>query len=253
MFEKLDEYLVKIYMNNKFNNDFIVFKRNAKNNYIIKGFIDSNDAFMLYRKNNELGLKANNGNYTFIYSREKFINSEIFKNLIDNDYEYDEEELIEKYKDVDYVYVGEYDKQTGTGQNISFLVNKSSYLVTDYYRQYEDNNNVLASYDKDLLNSEALSKLRMENPIIPNFNIASQKKDNIIVLVSNNLHENFFIKENMKETNNLFLRKSIVKKMANEAVEADRKSYTIIKDFDECAEKLNDSLKQLFNNNLDAR
>lgn len=256
MLEKLDEYLVNIYMNQELDNNFIIFKMDNKNKYSIRGFLDlndSNDAYMLFRKNNKFGLNVNNGQYKFFYSREKFINSQDFRNIIENDYEYDEDELIEKFKDVDYVVLGEHNKQTGNGQTISFLVNKSSYLVTDYFRLYENKQNVSVSYDQELLNTEDLTKLHILDPVIPNFNIATQKKENIKVLVSDSFHENFIIKENMKETSDLCLRKSVVQKMSNEAVEADRRSYTITRDFDECAKKINEILNQRFGNDLESR
>lgn len=253
MFEKLDGYLVNIYMNLELDSNPIIFKMDNNNSYSIRGFLDSNDTYMLFRKNNKFGLKINNGQYKFFYSREKFINSQDFITILENDSEYDEDELRKTFKDVDHVILGEYDQQSGIGQTMSFLVNQSSYLVTNYFKIYKDNSNISVSYDKDLLNSEELYKLHILNPIITNFNIATQKKENIVVLVSDNFHENFIIKENMKDTNNLFIRKSVVKKMSNEAVEADRRSYTIIRDFDECAKKLNKILHQRFGNDSDAR
>lgn len=253
MFEKLDEYLVNIYMNPDQNSDFIIFKMNNKNDYSIRGFLSSDDAYMLFRKNNQFGLKVNNDQYIFLYSREKFVDSQDFRTLVENTSEYDEDELSEKFQNVDYVVLGEHNQQTGDGQTISFLVNKSSYLVTDYFRIYEDKSSVLASYDEDLLNIDELTKLHILNPIIPSFNIAKQKKDAIVVMVSDCFHENFIIKENMKDTDDLAFRKSIVQKMSNEAVEADRRSYTIIRDFDECAKNVNKIITQRFGDDLESR
>lgn len=254
MFEKLDEYLVNIYMNQEVENNFNIFKMVSKNNYSIGGFLeDSNDAYLLYRKDNKFGLKVNNGQYLFFYSREKYINSQGFKDILENDSECDKDELRDKFKDVECVTLGERDEKTGNGQKMTFLVNKSSYLVTSYYRIYEDDSNVSVSYDKDLLNLEELAKLHIFNPVIPNFNIAKVKKENIVLLVSDSFHEYFIIKENLKYTSDLFFRRSIVKKMSNEAIEADRRSYTIIRDFDECAKKLNEILNQRFGNNFEGR
>ena len=253
MFEKLDDYLVNIYMNQELNDDFIIFKRNDKNNYTIRGFLNQNDAYMLIRKDNKFGLRVNGQQYKFFYSRERFINTQSFIDIVENDIEYDEEELIEKYKDIEYVVVGEYDQQTERGQTISFLVNKSSYLVTDYFKVYEDKSKVIVSYDEDLLNTDELTKLHVLNPIIPNFDIATLKKDSIVVVVSDSFHENFCIKENMKDMEDLVLRQNVVRRMSNEAVEADRRSYTIIRDFDECAERINEIIKQRYGNDTDGR
>ena len=83
MFEKLDEYLVNIYMNQESDNAFNIFKMNDNNNYLLGGLLDSNDAYMLHRKNNKFGLKVNNGQYTFFYSREKYINTKNFEDIIE--------------------------------------------------------------------------------------------------------------------------------------------------------------------------
>ena len=69
MFEKLDEYLVSIYMNQELDNNFFIFNMKNKKNYSIKGFLeDSNESYSLYRKDNKLGLNVNNGQYMFLYS-----------------------------------------------------------------------------------------------------------------------------------------------------------------------------------------
>lgn len=243
MFEKADEYLLKIFMNESSENNFNIFASNAGKCSLGGILPETGDAYALYKKENKLGLQINKGKYIFIQNRTKFINSKEFEFMLENDEELDEDELKEEFNNVDCVSFWETDTENGTRLKISYLVNKSSYLVTEYYKIFDNFENLSLEFKDQLLNLSTLKELGLSKPFDTSFDVSKNK---IWCIVSENLHNNYYIKQNSEEITNLFLRKSLVKKATNESVESDIKSYMLSKDSHECIENIKSSLEGRF-------
>ena len=253
MFEKIEDYITRIFYEQSPDNDFDIFAT-VKNNFSFGGFFkDSGEAFSAYKKDNKVGLKVDNGKYIYIQTREKFVESEEFQDVVENDPLFSEEEFKEKFKDVEYVSIWETDKESGTTQKISYLVNKSSYLVTEYFKIFEDYSNIGVTFDDDHLNASELINLAIADPVIPGFDITNLKGKKLVILVPEKLHSKYIIKNNNQEIENLFFRKSLIKKVANEAIDADKKSHMILTDLEECKTNLEQILKEKFNDSFEGR
>lgn len=250
MFEKADEYLLKIFMHESSDNNFDLFAQKGEN-FSLGGILpETEEAYALYKRNNRIGLKIDNGKYIFIQTRTKFIDSDEFENLLENDEEQDEEKLRAEFKDVDYVTFWETDAENGTRLKIAYLANKSSYIVKDYYKIFDNFENISVSFKDHLLNSNTLTKLKLSEPYDPSFD-ATQKdmaRKKIVCIVSETLHNNYYIKQNLEEMTNLFLRQSIMRKVTNESVESDIKSYMLSSDIFDCIENVKKALESKFGN-----
>ena len=101
MFEKIEDYITRIFYEQSPDNDFDIFAT-VKNNFSFGGFLkDSGEAFSAYKKDNKVGLKVDNGKYIYIQTREKFVESDDFQDVVENDPLFSEEEFKEKFKDVE--------------------------------------------------------------------------------------------------------------------------------------------------------
>lgn len=252
MFEKVEEYITQIFYEQSPDNTFDIFAT-VKNNFSFGGFLQSTgEAFLAYKKDNKIGIKVENGKYIYIQTRQKFVDAEEFQDVVEHDPVYSERDFREKFKDVEYVSIWETDREAGTTQKLSYLVNKSSYLITEYFKVYGDYSNLGITLDDDFLNSRELINLAIADPVIPGFDITNTQGKKIVVLVPEKLHTKYIIKDNDQNMDNVFFRKAIIKKVANEALEADKQTYTIATDLEECKINLQEILQEKYKDSDDS-
>lgn len=253
MFEKAEEYIARIFYEQSPKNEFNIFAA-VKDNFSIGGFLqETGEAFSAYKRDNKIGIKVENGKYIYLQTREKFVDAEDFQDVVEHDPVYEEDEFREKFKDVDYVSIWETDKEAGTTQKLSYLVNKSSYLITEYFKIYDDYSNIGITLDDEYINSKELINLAIADPVIPGFDITNTQGKKLIVLVPDKLHTKYTIKDNNKDMRNVFFRKSIIKKVANETLEADKQAHTIVTDLEECRSNLQAILQEKFDDSFEGR
>lgn len=253
MFEKAEEYITRIFYEQSPKNEFNIFAT-VKDDFSIGGFLqETGEAFSAYKKDNKIGIKVENGKYIYLQTREKFIDAEDFQDVVEHDPVYGEEDFRDKFKDVDYVSIWETDKEAGTTQKLSYLVNRSSYLVTEYFKIYGDYSNLGLTLNDEFLNSRELINLAIADPVIPGFDITNTQGKKIVMLVPEKLHTKYIIKDNNQDMDNVFLRKALIKKIANEALEADKQSHTIVADLEECKDNLQSILQEKFEDSFEGR
>jgi len=253
MFEKAEEYITQIFYEQSPKNEFNIFAA-VKDDFSIGGFFqETGDAFSAYKKDNKIGIKVENGKYIYLQTREKFVDAEDFQDVVEHDAVYGEADFREKFKDVDYVSIWETDREAGTTQKLSYLVNRSSYLVTEYFKIYSDYSNLGITLDDEFLNSRELINLAIADPVVPGFDITNTQGKKIVILVPEKLHTKYIIKDNNQDMDNIFFRKALIKKIANEALEADKQSHTIVADLEECKDNLQSILQEKFDDSFEGR
>ncbi len=239
IFKKASDYLTSIFIAEIDGSDFNLYSSNDKLEIIGGNIKDTGESYFLSKSNKRIGLKINNGSYIFIQSREKFADTTLFKKLSKKD-----NKLNSKvFDEVEYVEFFESNKNNNTVTKIEYLVNKSSYLLIGYYKMFEDYNQSISILDQFLL-SKTLKKLGITEPQNPYFDVRSNK--NIMLLIPDNFHLLYEIKANGKNLDNLFFRKSLIKKVNCEMLDADVRFYSLSDESKDCIDLTHKNIQSKF-------
>ena len=120
MYEKLEEYIFKIFSHEEGNTskeetEFRLFVPGKKIKKFGGKIYDEDgqeeDTYFVVKDDEKFGIKIGDGRYIYGQSRKKMVESPEFKDIISNDEYIDEEEFREKFKDAEYVEVFEYDRE----------------------------------------------------------------------------------------------------------------------------------------------
>ena len=241
IFDKANDYIFQIFSNQDIPNDFKILGKYKKAS-TLGGYLNNGDAYLLVK----IGLRINNGTYSFIQQREKITDSREFQEIFEYDERFSEEDLRNSFKDVEFVQFFENDSKQNTSLKLSFLVNKSSYILYDYYNQYSKNDYNEASLKLKYINAVDFIKLGLVTPTNNEFNIQNNKKN--IFIIPDSHHKLFDIDFNSEELEHDFLRKKFIEKIYASVLEADRNSYILSDDFTCC---IDTAKKNIENSNLD--
>lgn len=244
IFDKANEYLFQIFSNQDTPSELKILG-NSGNANTLGGFLNNGDAYLLVNGNNKVGLRINNGKYSFIQKREKITNSHEFNEIFEYDEMFSEEDLREAFKDVDFVEFIEEDKDNNSSIKLSYLVNKSTYILYDYFNQFSKTDYNSASLKINHINAVDFIKLGLLTPTNDDFNI--QNKQNNILLVPDSHHKLYDISFNEQELESELLRKSFIDKIYASILEADKNSYIFNEDFSCC---IDSAKKSVDNQNL---
>ncbi len=246
IFNKVNEYLFEIFKSEEKNN-FNIYKAD-KFSTTIGGFIcDNNDSYLVNKTSNYIGIKISDNKYLFTQKRNKFINEKRFKSFIENDSDFNSEEYKNKFKDVDFVEIFESDKKTGEITELSYLVNKSSYLLIKY-KNINKNNCISASISKVALLGSSLQKLGLDSPANENFDICKMS-NKFEILVPTIQHYIFAMYYKNREIKNLDLRAKFIKSLYSYVLNADRNFYMVKNDLEDCIEQVKSNIEKSYGGN----
>ena len=247
IFEKAKEYLFKVFFTENEENDFNLFFEKNGMNYV-GGFLkpDYKEAYTITKKDDLLGIKIDD-DYIFAQNRIKFVNSPLFKSLVENMDESEASSIIDKFKDVEYIQFFESQKGEPAVTSLSYLSNKSSYLLTEYYTVYEDLSRLSVSFISDFFTVQMLSKLNLDVPVNPDFSIFDK---NIFMLVSDPMHKLYKMDENGINLDDNKSRKLFLQKIYNDIIDAERSFSTLGKDSKECIETVKTMLIKKFGKSI---
>ena len=240
IFEKARDYLTDIYLSEIDGNDFNLYSSNDQLEIVGGKLKNTGEAYFLNKSNKKIGLKINNNSYIFIQSREKFVDTVLFNELSNEDDNLNPED----FDKVEYIEFYESNKNNNSFTKLEYLVNKSSYLLIGYNKMSEDYNQSISILDQFLL-SKTLKKLGITKPQNPYFDVRANK--NINILIPNNFHLLYEIEQNGKSLDNFFLRKSLIKKVNCEMLNADISFYSLNDDSKDCIDLIKKNIESKFN------
>ena len=251
IFDKAEEYLFDIFANQEIPQEFQICS-NSKKLSTLGGYLDNGDAYLLKKGKNKIGLRINNGKYSFIQHRQKLINAPEFQYIIENDEYITAEDFRNLFKDVDYVQFIECDQDINLVQQLSYLVNKSTYVLINYFNQSSPDDRNSATLNSDYINAISFFKFKLSSPANPFFDI--RNLDNITLFISENHQSLYDITLNDEDLENENLRIKFINKIYSTIIDADKNSYILKDDLSYCIDSVSQKIEnENSDNELDDR
>lgn len=253
-FKKAGDYLFRIFSEEEEGKDFHLFFSSDKIGFA-GGFLNDSEntsedtnrgTYSLIKNGNMCGLKIGNGKYIFLQSRMPFVQVPKFQDIFEDD-EIGQEQFREDFKDVQYVEVFESDKENNSTRKISYLINKSTQLLLEYYHIDQNYDNIDCDLNEEYLNLSYLYMLKVHKPSNPSFDI--MKSEKTLLIIPDNYHILFDMHDNGKTIQNPLFRQNIVKKVYSEILLAERASLFFQKDFKDCFSSIETTINNKFGKN----
>lgn len=255
MYEKVDEYLLKIFSHEKSNiskeeTDFRLFVPGKKSKKFGGKIYDEDgqaeDTYFVVKDDKKFGIKIGDGKYIYGQSRKKMVECQEFKNIISHDDFINENEFKETFKNAEYVEVFEYDREEGNTFKLSYLVNGNIFLLIKYLNMYKDDNSMEVSIRSDILNSHFLEMYGFDKEM------DNKKIDlsNALVMIPDSHQSLFNIVFDKKSIINLNPRIRFIKKIYYDISETENIFDYIQGDVETCYKSILANLKEKFGDEI---
>lgn len=255
MYEKLEEYIFKIFSHEEGNTskeetEFRLFVPGKKIKKFGGKIYDEDgqeeDTYFVVKDDEKFGIKIGDGKYIYGQSRKKLVECPEFKDIISNDEYIDEEEFREKFKDAEYVEVFEYDREEQSTFKLSYLANGDIFLLIKYFDIYEDDDSLKISIRSDVLDSDFLEMYGFDKKI-------DKEKINLTnasLMISDNHQSLFDIVYDEKSIVNFTSRIRLIKRVYFDLLETENIFNYIQGDVETCYKSMLENLRKKFGDEI---